>query len=603
MTSSNASRALRAQLLRRLPSLALAMAVLAAALVLLAPAPPADAATYEQPVIPDTNYPIPTGAVFVANSGNDGNPGTKASPLRTLNKALSKVAWGGTIVVRGGTYREALPNVTKKITLQPYPYEKVWMKGSDVVTGWVKSGTVWVKTGWKTEFCQNCYDPKAIDPAYPNAGKPDMVFANGAPLAQVASLSAVTAGRFYVDYGADKLYVGTDPTGKFMEASTRRIGLQFNTSNAAGSTVRGIGMAHYSPNWNPDVPAIAVANTGNITFEKDVFAWSASRGVALYGPGPVVRGSTFLYNGFTGITGHKAHRALLEGNRVVYSNQERFSITGSSVSSNAGVKIVRSDGVVIRNNRFVANHGTGIWCDESCYNATIVNNLSRMNATQGISFEISTKGIIASNVVVGNGQIGLKISGSTDVRAFNNTLHNNGTHQVGVYEDSRKNTDSAELLKGITWDTKNVYIKNNLMSVSTGSNKGPILHTYDSNYPKQVGAAEMIAQLNYDGYWRKSANVPYNFAYWVRLTSSASTYTTMAALRTGTGREGNGMSYDNWTTSPYYVDEANGNYNLKAGSPALGSGDPLPSDVASAIGVAAGVKVNRGALKGAGLTG
>ena len=599
MTSSCASAPLRARMLRRLPALALAVAMLAAVLVLLG-APPAHAVTYEQPVIPDTNYPIPAGAVFVANSGNDANPGTKASPVRTLNKALAKVAWGGTIVVRGGTYREALPNVTKRITLQPYPYEKVWMKGSDVVTGWVKSGSVWVKTGWKTEFCQTCYDSRAIDPAYPNAGKPDMVFANGAPLAQVASLSEVTAGKFYVDYGADKLYVGTDPTGKFMEASTRRIGLRFDTSNAAGSTVRGIGLAHYSPNWNPDVPAIAVTTSGNVTFENDVFAWSASRGLALYGPKPVVRGSIFMYNGHTGISGHKSHGAVIEGNRVAYSNQERFSIAGSPVSSNAGVKVTRSEGVVIRNNRLVRNHGTGVWCDESCYNATIVNNLSRGNATQGIAFELSTKGIIASNVAVNNGQIGLKISGSTDVRAFNNTVANSGTYQLAVYEDPRTNTDQAELSKGITWDTKNVAVKNNLMSVSTSS-KGPIIFTLDANSPKRVGASDMISLLNYDGYWRKSASVPSSFAAWARLTST-SNYTTMAALRTGTGREGNGMSYDNVTTSPFYVDEAGGNYNLKVGSPALGSGDPLPSDVASAIGVASGVNVNRGALKGVGLS-
>src|SRR5882757_5597458 len=39
--------------------------------------------------IPDTNYAIPGGAIFMDNTGSDTNTGTQAAPVKTLNKAIS----------------------------------------------------------------------------------------------------------------------------------------------------------------------------------------------------------------------------------------------------------------------------------------------------------------------------------------------------------------------------------------------------------------------------------------------------------------------------------------------------------------------------------
>lgn len=50
------------------------------------------------------NTPADAATVFVATTGNDGNPGTSASPKATLNGAAGAVAAGGYVVVRAGTY-------------------------------------------------------------------------------------------------------------------------------------------------------------------------------------------------------------------------------------------------------------------------------------------------------------------------------------------------------------------------------------------------------------------------------------------------------------------------------------------------------------------
>ena len=182
--------------------------------------------------IPDSAYPYPANAIFVAPGGNDAGAGTVGDPYATVAHAIAVAPSGATIVLRGGVYREALGAVTKPITLQSYPHEQAWLSGSVVVNGWTPAlgATAWAHTGWTTQFCQTCFDPNAIVAAYPTAGLPDMVFINGRELAQVTSLAAVRPGTFFVDYNAQTLYVGDDPTGAgtTVEAAAQSQAAMFN---------------------------------------------------------------------------------------------------------------------------------------------------------------------------------------------------------------------------------------------------------------------------------------------------------------------------------------------------------------------------------------
>ena len=98
-------------------------------------------------------YPVPSGAVFVSKSGSDWASGTLAAPLRTIQRAINIAPSGRTIVVRAGIYHESI-NIpsNRTFTIQAYPGEAVWLDGSSAVTGWVRSGSVWVKSGWTAAF-------------------------------------------------------------------------------------------------------------------------------------------------------------------------------------------------------------------------------------------------------------------------------------------------------------------------------------------------------------------------------------------------------------------------------------------------------------------
>src|SRR4051794_30558614 len=85
---------------------------------------------YEVAAIADTSFPIPIGALFVSDGGSDANPGSLGAPFATIRRALAAAPTGGTIVLRGGVYRESLGTISRRVTIQAYPYEQPWLKGS-----------------------------------------------------------------------------------------------------------------------------------------------------------------------------------------------------------------------------------------------------------------------------------------------------------------------------------------------------------------------------------------------------------------------------------------------------------------------------------------
>lgn len=429
--------------------------------------------------IKDTNYPIPSGAYFVSPNGKATNSGKSPDSPWPVALALAKAPRGSTIIFRGGTYRNVKANINKKLTLQAYPHSKAWLKGSIEVHGWVREGNKWRFDGWKHSFPPNM-SRKYIDRKYPLAGHRDMVYINGVSLKQVASKALVEPGAFFVDYAKHKLYIGNNPAGKTVEATalTRAFGLwQGGKSNPRGTVVRGLGFAHYA------IMGINVQAPG-VTLENNTFAWNGVQGVCFAGNAvrtdAIVRGNTFTHNGRVGLEVDSADRMLLENNTISYNNVERFAKTWAA----AGVKVTKTDRMILRNNRVEKNFATGMWLDHSTTDATIVSNTSRYNKSIGIQLELSDRAIIAGNLVTNNGA-GIMIADSSNARVYNNTLAKNKDHII-VKDSPRKNTNRAEIARGITWITRNNVFKNNILSY--GRNKSLFVNEAHGDYRLKQGS-------------------------------------------------------------------------------------------------------------------
>lgn len=544
-------------------------------------------AAFDSPIsIKEIAYPIPSDAYFVSSTGSDSNPGTQRAPWRTLKKAVESAPDGATLVLRGGVYRNETIYFSKRLTIQPYPKEQVWLKGSIVVADWVADGSHWWKDNWTVRFSPDA-EPSAIDTAYPLAGHPDQVFIDGVRLVQVSSRSQVGPGTFYVDTTANRIYIGDNPSGRLVEVSNLGLAMFIN-HGAEGSLIRGLGVVQYAPVYNPSVEQGMIrVLASRITFENNMFAQSAAAGVAVFGSDVVFRRNLFLHNGLVGIQGG-SHRGLIEGNYFAFNNEKRFAPWWCG----GGFKFAGAHDLIVKDNVAEQNYGTGFWCDVSCYNVTIVGNLSRDNTWIGITYEISGKAIIASNVLLRNGHAGLMIFGSNDVLAYNNTLSGN-KFGIFVFDDKRVNTDSAEISMGMSWVTRNNTLVNNV--VSDGERAGrPLLVVWDMDSNPIKNSDQMVKVVDSNTYFRSSKSALRGMVVWTKdgKGTEMSSLSQFQAL----GYEAKGFEILT-SANPFLVDEANNNFSLKSDSPAIGKGQPLPAEVAHAIGVQAGVTVNMGALR------
>lgn len=72
---------------------------------------------------------------YVATTGNNGNPGTKAQPWATLAYAANTITNGNTVIVRGGTYQSGCTIRKSDVTFQNYPGETPIVDGDGVRPG------------------------------------------------------------------------------------------------------------------------------------------------------------------------------------------------------------------------------------------------------------------------------------------------------------------------------------------------------------------------------------------------------------------------------------------------------------------------------------
>lgn len=527
------------------------------------------------PMIADTDHSPPPGAIFVATDGDDSAAGTEQSPYKTLKRAVGAAPAGATIVLRAGDYREAAGVLAKRLTLQPFPHEQVWLKGSLVVTGWVQEGSRWRKDNWTYKLPRTGCPTQTLDPATnPLACYSDMVFVGGEPLKQVSSLQAVSPGTFFADQAKKKLYIGTNPVGKTVEASVFAQAFEL-AAGATGSVVRGLGFAHYAPPYQNSALRI---QANDVTFENNTVAYSAMFGVGISGDGGILRGNTISHNGLVGLGGSTPNDLLVEGNIFAYNNYERFNRGWEA----AGVKLVRMQRATVRDNTFINNFAKGFWCDGSCYDLMFIRNLLEQNDV-GISFEISHKAVIASNLFV-DSRKGMSIGSSSAVRIYNNTFSAIDELDVHVYQGlPRDNSPTPEeQALGIAWITNDIEIKNNIFS-----NGIRLAFLQVNDQRNQRSGRELAEELDHNGYYRAAATKPPGVARLGLVGGGIETIKTVPELQSKTGKEAHGFRIDGSSVNPFFVDESGGDYRLKPDSPGRGAAAPLPDDIAAAIGAPA----------------
>ena len=523
-----------------------------------------------------TNYAIPaTNAFFVAPTGSDNAAGTQAAPWATLGHAVAAAPNHATIVMRAGIYRESVTIASKTLTIQPYPNEAVVLRGSRIVSGFVKTGSQWVLKGWNYQFPRQ--NARAVSPDHPLANAPDQVFVDGSELAQVAKASSVTARSFYVDYTAHQLVIGTDPNGHTVEASTQTLGLRLE--QARGSIVRGIEVDRYAT--PADTHGAVLDRSGGTVYENDWFVDNASAGLSVQASGILVTHDTFTDNGQLGLHGVQADNLHVTECEMKHNNIEGFDEHQEA----GGMKLTSSNDALIDYNLADGNLAKGFWFDINSLRATMVRNEAYANADEGFQFEISSGAVIAGNVAWRNGGGGVRIIESQHVDIYNNVLYQNAS-AVDVWEGTRPQNVS------------DITIRNNIMMDGV---KGAVEMVDVHDFTGKLTGAQMGVSVDADAYCRTAVTLPPQVAAWANGKSGQARYTSLAAFRKATGSDAHGIACDGSAATTMVASAPSGNFTLASGSPGTGAGVALPSNVAHALDVSPGVAVDLGLL-GPGVT-
>lgn len=417
------------------------------------------------------SYAVPSGALFVAPSGDDSASGTEAAPFRTVASAIAKATSGQTIVLRAGTYNEQVVVPTAKaLTIQAYPKEAVWFDGSKQVSSWSASGSTWTTpwTFFPSSAIQGIDDnPRFVGSAYPLAAKPDQVFLNGKQLTQVASASKVTAGTFAADPAGKRIIIGSNPAGQDLRISNLQQAINVQSS---GSTLQGFGVRRYASN-NSVGGAIKLANTDGTAQNLDIED-SATIGINVENNAAKLDHLTVVRSGLLGVGANASYGFSLTHSTVTQNNSQHFN--ASPVSG--GFKITRSRDVTVDDNDVSDNYSSGLWFDESVYDMTIVNNTVNSNLFVGISLELSQKALVANNETTDE-SVGIMIQNTGDVDLYNNSVGGTSVYGIQLRQDERiaSNTsltghDLRQPLPDPTvpWITKDITISNTAFGSSTG---------------------------------------------------------------------------------------------------------------------------------------
>jgi parallel beta-helix repeat protein len=431
-------------------------------------------------------------AIYVnAASGNDINPGTAVQPTQTIQAALNKAITsanagvGAKIMIAPGTYHESL-NVNSTgqgtITIQASTLGTAVIDGADVVTGWSKASTGVYSAHW-ADTVGGCPLPANWYTGMPPVVQAnEMVFVNGALMAQVMSSSQLRPGTFYVNKGSSQVQLyppsGTNMSTANVEIASRRSVL---TTSGKNLVFRGLSFQHAASCMNDN--AVTVTSGSNVLFDSDTAEWNNWGGIGVNGStGVTVENTTADYNGGSGLSGFQDTNSTWSNNETDFNNW-RGSMVGLYDFANGGLKLGRVRTATITSQKSYYNASQGLWFDTDNENVTINGAKLDGNMVGNLQLEASQGPFLVENSNFCNGA-GIQILNSSGITFSGNTFYNNGgtSFQNGQLflagnAAGRSFTNWTTHQSMTTWTTGMKLQNNNFVAVGSGQY---VFNTYTS---------------------------------------------------------------------------------------------------------------------------
>ncbi|HEX5410749.1 MAG TPA: right-handed parallel beta-helix repeat-containing protein [Terriglobia bacterium] len=402
--------------------------------------------------------------------------GIQLSPGDNIQAAVNNNPTGTTFILAPGVYRMQI--VVPKAGDVFSGESGAVLDGAELVdaSSWRQvSPSVWVAQA--SGITQQSSYRGVCSSTSPACMYPEDLFFDSKPLTRVPSGSLVVPGTWYLDYSAEKIYVGSDPGGHITELST--LGAAF-WGDAGNVTIQGLVIEKYA----------CIAGKGAVNAMNSLYGYGAAavnwkvdsneimlnHGVGVrVNSGMVVTNNKIHDNGQMGIAGN-GDQTLVQNNEIYKNNFAGYAFDWEA----GGIKFATyATNVTIDANYVHDNGGPGIHADISCDYVTIKNNHTAHNIGSGIHYEISYNGVISGNTVENDGSspqgtsfwygAGILISNASNVQVYGNTVTNCMNGIGGTQTD--RGTDAKT---GTVYTLQNLYVHDNVITQKSGYAAGII---------------------------------------------------------------------------------------------------------------------------------
>jgi parallel beta-helix repeat protein len=388
------------------------------------------------------------------------NAAITVAPGQSIQAAVAAVPAGAVILIKSGFHR--MQTITPKSNQVFVGEPGAVLSGARVLSGWVPSGSRWYVGGQTQQGSVNKYT--MCRSTSPRCAYPEDLFINNVLKRHVASLAAVTAGTWFFDYAADRIYVGDNPAGQLVETSVTPYAF---TGTATGVKVRSLTIEKFAS----PIQRSAVEGGAGWLLEDNEIRWNHGGGLEV-AASRVARRNIVSHNGQLGIRGVGSN-AVFEDNEIAYNNTAGVDDYWEA----GGTKFVRCTNLVVRGNHVHHNDGPGLWTDIDNVDVLYENNLIEDNTRSGIFHEISWDAVIRNNTIRRNGTkrpfpfwttgAGIEITTSSNVEVYGNLLEDNWQGITGL-DDHRGTSPTG---RG-PWRLFNVRVHHNTVTVRSSPGSG-----------------------------------------------------------------------------------------------------------------------------------
>ncbi len=377
------------------------------------------------------------------NRGSDSNPGTADKPLKTLNEGFKRALSnrsknrGTRVLVYPGTYRESIDRYYASsgplIVFESVVPGEAIVSGSEVWTDWSCSSGVcshrW-PYNWGFEGTKDSSKTML-------SRRREMVLVNGKNLDQTLSKSDLSDGSFYVDEGADKIFV-KPPRGADLSSATVEVAVReklFSTPRLDDLVLKGLVFQHSVS------VAVHIQTQKDVLLEDVKVQWNGHRSFHLSLAEDLTFRNTVWTNNGGDIDAWKTRNLRWENTEDSYNNwREKRGRTGAYDGDDNKFFLAR--GLTILNHKAVGNYSHGLWLDTDMTDVVIDGLYACDNSAYGLKLEASVGPIkITNSTLCNNGRGGLEVNGTQNLTFEKNTVENNKDEQIYVWQGPRSYSD------------------------------------------------------------------------------------------------------------------------------------------------------------------